>query len=243
MTYTPLEFAMGSILLTVCTASIMSSSLTLYLIHKIGRWNGYLVIIYSMTVCQIVYDSSFYFFVGFTNKSVYQYIQFSTSIGGISVTLWSNVLSGIVLYIVFYHQSVDIWKHYWKYFAICIVPSTVFAVCMVVFWDKLDAFSYAYNVIRMLSVCFNVLVYVSVSTKLYSKSIQQSVAVGPLRELSSRLKYYPICQVVTRIPACFYQLYYGFSTATFVTTARASPWECTRSSLPLRALVTSSCFW
>ncbi len=48
-----------------------------------------------------------------------------------------------------------------------------------------------------------------------------SVAIGPLRELSGRLKYYPIVQVATRLYPSLYQFAHGFKSTSFLSPAPA----------------------
>ena len=68
------------------------------------KFNGYLLIILSMTCCQILYDLNY--MIGITSTYdgcvAWHFLDF---LGGLSVPLWTNILSFIVYYIVTYIKS------------------------------------------------------------------------------------------------------------------------------------------
>ena len=193
------EILLGSFMSVVAIISILCSLTTLTLIHRIGKWSGYLLLVYSLTVCQLIYDFSFLFFGGYHFRTVYSVIQFLVTVGGVGVALWSNILSVVVLHIVTYHSSLDIGKYYIFLFAFSTLPALGWAIYCV-FSDKIDLNDSIYNYFRFLSILIN-----------YLK--RNTPSLGPLKVLSSRFKYYPICQVLIRTPAVIYQYSYGFGTS------------------------------
>jgi hypothetical protein len=207
--YTIYNYVFGVCLMSVALASIVASITTLYIIARLGKFSGYLVIVASMTLCQIVYDVSFFFFPGYRLESIYSVIQIFTSFGGISVAIWTNILSVIVLHISVFHRPIDIWAYYKLFCMLSVVPATAWAVMIVVI-DEDNLMDTWYNFARFGFILFNFLVYVVISINLYR--LGNAEIYGPLRELSRRFKYYPICQILTRIPACFYQFTYGYGT-------------------------------
>jgi hypothetical protein len=193
----------------VALLSSIASFLTLYVIHQLGKLNGYLILVYSMTVCQIIYDLSFFFFPGYKVRGVFSVIQVLTSFGGISVAIWTNVLSGVVLYISIFHRSIDIWTYYKYFFMLSVIPASIWAVSVIIVHDY-ELTDTINNYLRFLFILFNFVVYLIISVNLFR--LGNDKIYEPLRELSRRFKYYPICQVVTRIPAVCFQYRYGYGT-------------------------------
>lgn len=73
--------------------------------HSGPKFSGYLLLIVSMAVCQILYDLSYIL------RVVKQYPNclvsyFLTWLGGLSVAIWSNILSFIIFYVVTKIKSV-----------------------------------------------------------------------------------------------------------------------------------------
>lgn len=69
------------------------------------KFSGYLLLIVSMALCQILYDFSYMI------RVVKQYPNclvsyFLTWLGGLSVAIWSNIISFIIYYVVTYIRSV-----------------------------------------------------------------------------------------------------------------------------------------
>ena len=70
-----------------------------------SKFSGYFLLIVSMALCQILYDFSYML------RVVKQYPNclvsyFLTWLGGLSVAIWSNILSFIIYYVVTYIRSV-----------------------------------------------------------------------------------------------------------------------------------------
>jgi hypothetical protein len=215
MEFTIVELLAGAILFGMTIISVYCSSMLLYIVSGMPKWNGYLVLVFSMTVCELIYDSTFFLMLGYHNRYVFHVISFLFGFGGLSVAFWSNILSGILLYLVTVFTPMDIWKHYWKFFCICIFPTFVFAIFDSVYCYDTEAIE-SYNIIRFMSILFNILVYLIITRKFRMLgSSKTSKSVGPLKELASRFKFYPIAQVVCRIPVTIYQLSYGFSYSGF----------------------------
>ena len=55
-TINTVEFIAGGCSIFVSMVSLACSIITLYLIKKIGRWNGFIKMVFSMTVSQVIYD-------------------------------------------------------------------------------------------------------------------------------------------------------------------------------------------
>lgn len=215
----PIVVTISTILVVVASLSIAASLLTIYLIHVCGRWSGFLIVIYSMSVSQIIYCLTFYFVASFSVVDAGLYIPFSSSFGYLSVTLWTNVLSGIVLYIVGHNTTIDMWKRFPQFCLVAIGAPLLFAILTVTIPEgpSMDNLDISFNVICIISFAFNLAVYFIITRKLYMLGSADTTAKRLLTELSGRLKYYPICQVITRAPVCFYQLRYGFKSNNYST--------------------------
>ena len=91
------------------TISLLASLLTLYLIKRLKKWNGYIQLVVSLTVCQIIYDISFFFLPLSTMWGEYIYV-FLNTFGGLASSLWSNVIILVTARIVILLRTVDTLK-------------------------------------------------------------------------------------------------------------------------------------
>lgn len=112
---------------SVATISFFCSLSTLLLIHRMRILNGYFAIIASMTVCQMTYEFNFILGVlpGYVNCILYNMLDV---FGGLSFSLWSNVLSYVVLYIVVNIRSIDIAGQYKYFFMFAVFPPLALAI-------------------------------------------------------------------------------------------------------------------
>lgn len=90
------------------TISLFASLLTLFLIKKLNKINGYISLVISLTKCQIVYDFGFYFFLCYNKRYGRVLFTFFNTWGGLSTTLWSNVIILITCYIIVKLRSINI---------------------------------------------------------------------------------------------------------------------------------------
>lgn len=74
-------------------------------LKKGTKFNGYLLLIVSMTCCQMFYDFGYILSVS-TNYSICVTTYFLTYFGGLSVSIWTNIISFIIYYVVNYVRSV-----------------------------------------------------------------------------------------------------------------------------------------
>ena len=77
---------------------------------KLGptKFNGYLLLILSMACCQILYDLNY--MLGISNSySGCLAWHFLDILGGLSVSMWTNILSFIIYYIVTFIKSL-VWS-------------------------------------------------------------------------------------------------------------------------------------
>lgn len=101
--------------------SLCCSLVTLYLIYYMKIRNGYLLLISSMTVCQVIYDINFIqgIIPGYANCVIWNVFNI---LGGLSVSIWSNIISYVALYVIVEIRSMNIYEKYKYFFAIAIIP-------------------------------------------------------------------------------------------------------------------------
>lgn len=85
-------------LLTATSSSKLSRSTA-------TKFNGYLLIIASMSCCQILYDLNYMLGITSTFAGCVAW-HFLDMLGGLSVTIWTNILSFIIYFVVTFIQSV-----------------------------------------------------------------------------------------------------------------------------------------
>ena len=214
------QLTAGAILLILAFLSLTSTMTTLYLMYDMKRRNGYLLLIFNLTVCQIFYDAPFFLVPFYSVGDVLTTANFLFTFAGLAVALWTNVVSFVLYNIVKYLQSFDIYGHYRSFACLVFIPSLVMACCAAVYsgdQEKLLIVNNFYYWVRIGSIVFNVVVHGLISLKLnrMGYAIGGAAAEDPVRVLASRIKYYPIVQIVTRIGAAWYEYAYGFETDSF----------------------------
>lgn len=112
---------------SLATLSLICTLTTLFLIHYMGIRNGYLLLITSMTVCQIIYDINFIQGVipGYYNCVIWNVFDI---LGGLSVALWSNVISYVAMHVIINVRSMNIYENYPRFFCFAMIPSVTLAM-------------------------------------------------------------------------------------------------------------------
>lgn len=211
---------------TSAACSLCCSLATLGIIARIKKKTGYLAVVASLTVSQAIYDSSFFMYQlsSFPGGSEGQ--RFVSFFGGLASTLWTNVLSLLLVVIIFKNTHVNVKQRYWRMGLAVFVPAASLAAAAVatsslqelcpynaVFWT---AFS-----VRLVSIAFNVVCYLLLVYRLGPSSSssssssnsgggrRKSSAGFAVRVLASRLKYYALVQIVTRSTEASYELLFS----------------------------------
>lgn len=203
----------------IATVSLLCSLFTLMLIKRVGQWNGYHMIIFSLTLAQILYDINYMLGV-LPGSAACNAWQFLDVVGGLSTTLWSNVLGGCVLHVAIRIKSANIEKRYPLFF----VLAALFPLCVallqvilgVITFDKDDdSCEYAgstegfiarglYYWTRILSIVVNVIIYISITVKINRMTdTWNGKKYDALTELAARMKYYPLFQALSRSGAAW----------------------------------------
>jgi hypothetical protein len=103
-----LEYLGWSLCLSIAFLSVISGFLTLYLLSRMKRWSGYLQLVLDLTICQGIYDLSYFLLPFFDIKSARILYELTSTFGGISSTLWCNVIVYVTWKIVISLRSVNI---------------------------------------------------------------------------------------------------------------------------------------
>ena len=75
-------------MLCVAALSVISSIIILTLLRQLKRWNGYLRLVNSLTICQAIYDISFFLILGYSYYPCRVVYELLHTFGGIASSLW-----------------------------------------------------------------------------------------------------------------------------------------------------------
>ena len=109
----PQKRAVNIISVSFSVIALLCSITILILIKKMGQWNPQISLIWWMSVCQCTYDASFFGYISQTeNKVIYETSAFFQLFGGVSVTLFTNVITFLLLYVIVYRKNLDVFKYF-----------------------------------------------------------------------------------------------------------------------------------
>jgi uncharacterized membrane protein len=205
------------ILVTGGAIGILCSLLSIWVLFRKDRWNGYNRLILMLSMAQLIYDASVVMvaFPGLFMDLLYISLR---SMSGLCATFITNVLSGVIVYTAWTLRSYDI-RRRTKWIAIAIIiPSSVCGVlvsCTLHYYpgQPFDMVSQFYYWARIGSILFNIICYCILVYKLKIVKLLPAYKRGsdPLHILASRYKYYPMLQVLTRAFVSYYEYKYGFN--------------------------------
>lgn len=195
--------------------NVLASIVILLLIIKMKKYNGYMLMLASMTVAELLYDSSLFLF-NFHSTMSYKLQIFLGIFAGTATSLWSLVFSFVLSYIIFSKKYIDIGLYFPIFSVIVLVLSIWDAISCLIYVNDMYTFPklfLAFNIYRMsfLLINFIVLMYVFISLIL-TKKTEDGIEDGekkmsPLFLLAKRLCVYPIVQLVSRYILFFYYFY------------------------------------
>ena len=209
---TSVTLAAGVLLILSAFLSFVCSLLTLRLIYVMKTRNGYILLIVSLSMAQLLYDTGFLLVPLMSLINLEGFLNFVSCFAGLMASFWTNVISLIVLYIVLRLSTVNIIEKY-HYFAIPIVTSTLIIATLNTIYTK--DINILYFILRGISIIINIVVYIAVRWKLNRMSIYAPDITIPRKKrdpifcLAERLKYYPLAQIACRIGAFIWELCYG----------------------------------
>ena len=201
----------------VSVVSLISSAINIILINSLGKNNYFLRILWNMCVCQMCYDATFYFRqCAYIDVYVYSLAELFNAFGGLSVSFWTNVLTYIMMLIIFRRQPAELVEDFWLHFTLVIGVSSVVGIAgmiSVLEHDKVSLYivEYTYYTLRLISIAINIIGFYGICYR-----VEQIIRNGKTNMdisiivLSKRLMYYPLIQFFTRIVTAVYEAEYGF---------------------------------
>jgi len=213
-TFTTIQLSMASV-------SIMAGVATLWVLNDMNKWTGFLLLVATLSVAQMIYDVGFFFRAN-TQDPLCRFLWYVFQVwGGMATTLLTNVIAFIVANIAMTLRSYDIKKNYafimsWVTF-ISMAPALVLAITSVMqpaeeYGSVITVTAYVYAVLRILSISINFGAYLVLTLRLrrmgLSLSTNKNAPLHPVAALSSRMIYYPIVQLLTRLAAAWMEFKY-----------------------------------
>lgn len=212
----------ASLVLISSVFAAFSSVTVIFLIHKMGLKNGHILLIWTMSWFQLLYDVSFFNAVVQAGSSgIYFAANIAQQIGGISGSLTSNFIALITLYVVRNTRSVDIFRYYPHILIIVVTPAfvdvTLYCLSTIhkYYYLRDIATMKVYYYIRLVSIFINFLLSIQTAIHIHRMSNklssgQRTVHEKAIRTLAMRLIYYPIVQAISRSGCAWYEMVYNF---------------------------------
>jgi hypothetical protein len=213
-TYTWVQLIMASF-------SILAGCTTLWILYDMNKWTGFLYLVATLSVCQMTYDIGFFFRAN-SEDPVFTIAWYILQCGGgLATTLMTNVIAYIVANIAMTLRSYDIKKNYMYIMAwvigISLIPAILLAVSSSLEpheeYKGLYKFTVlCYSIMRICSIVINFGAYLLLTIRLrrmgLSLNSKKNQPLHPVAALSSRMIYYPIVQVATRLAAAWMEFGY-----------------------------------
>lgn len=181
-----------------------------------------------MAWCQLIFDVSFTRHITSDSSWVSSKSTFTTELwdglqffGGLSVSLWTNVLAVVVVKVVLTLEGFNIRKNFYALSAAVLIPSIAMGMLNIALYNRGntggndDKIGMMYTYSRTLSIIVNFVAYGIIAvrarrmagTSVTAELSQQQLMIN---ELSRRMIYYPLMQTVSRIGASIYEPLYGY---------------------------------
>lgn len=180
------QLAIICVATSVSAISFLCTATNLILIKRMKKWNGYLAIIWWMGLCQLSYDLTFPLHVSLNvnniTTAVFNGLQF---FGGLSVSLWTNILALVVLRVVVVMRSPNILQNFNTLVVIALVPPAILCLCDLVFYRQDDhensrITGHVYYWSRILSISLNFGAYIFITLR--ARTISRAAAFAPPSE-------------------------------------------------------------
>lgn len=196
-----------------------------------------------MALCQLIFDISFTRHITSDSSYVSSAGNFTTALwnglqffGGLSVSIWTNILAIVVLKVVVTFEAFNIRKNFYALSAIAMVPPFIICVLSMALYKEdadssnQDVIGSVYSYARAVSILVNFACYAVIAVR--ARKIT-TATVGEIssqqlliNELSRRMIYYPLMQTVSRIGASVYEPVYGYGPYLGHSTQAEFSWAC-----------------
>lgn len=201
------------LLIVIATISTLFTFVLLKLMSK-QPFNGFAILIFSLAISTIIYDTSFYFHLQPANwgNGMATYIEM---VGDLSMGIWTNIISITLIRIVFTLKNVHIAREFPVYMIAnvsLVIGIVSYAAKMVGFDINIDSHAFrVYYITRTLQILLNVILYILtyIKVKLIAQDVQKglitSVQAQNVTLLVGRMGYYAVIQILMR----FFPTIYG----------------------------------
>lgn len=214
----------------IAYVSLFCTLLTLFVIYDMNKWNGYMRLVFNLSVCQCFTDFTFILCSYSLHKNITLFDparNFFFTFGCITVSMWTNLMSCILFNVVIYRRNLNVHKYFDRIRAAIVIPGLVagvtFAVLTKRYYNELEG-TLLWS--QFFSVVFNLVIWVIVTISLRQMVNESSETSGgadnaadlretrysnyhksvnePIIELSRRIKYYPIVQIISLLGITWY---------------------------------------
>ncbi len=208
---------------------LVASLLVLVLIKRLKVWNPQISLIWWMSVCQCTYDISFTIYLLQESDSKTHWLYYTASFfqlfGGVSVTLFTNVITAVLLYVIMTRRNIDLFRYF--HWVLLFTLGPAIAVGAAYLANKTDyvyldnVLSPTYYWLRIGSIVLNFIFYVVTQRIVNNMSGIRNIdskrsgekkfsTVDAIAALTNRSKYYWIMQAISRSGAAVYEGIYGY---------------------------------
>lgn len=213
------EYINNWLMVIFSSISILCSLTAIWLILFLNKKNGYVLLIFSLCLSEIIYNSGF--ILSFYNHNLLCHVRYSLFfIGGLAVSMWINIISGVVLYMLYALRTLDIYSYY-PYFT---VYAWVLPILAAIFnfhnefnWhchDEMNEVSYAigaaYSYARIVLVLVNMIIYGCIHRKVrnITKDNYDAISITnrAVVNVATRMKYYAFIHILFRILPTFTEI-------------------------------------
>jgi len=204
--------------------SVVASILMLLLIKLAKTWNGYILLIVTMTAFQILYNLSFFSGVIDTGNEIATVLSNVCQLfGGLGTSLTANLIAYIAFYVIYYRHTLDVFQHYLQYMVLIMMPTLGIPSLYLI---SISSFAPSYitpdlivlNVyyyFKIMSICVNfifvTITFFTIRRMSSGSHVSMSYSEATLNKFTARLFYYPIVQTVSRIGFAWYEIEYGYN--------------------------------
>lgn len=200
--------------------STAASSCMLILIRLLNTWNGYTLLITTMTSFQLLYNVSFFTgVIDVGNDTVTIISNVCQLFSGLGTSLTTNLVAYIAFYVIYYKKSLDIFYYYKYLFVAILIPALGIPLLYLFSISKFSP-SYItpdlivlkiYYYIKIASICANFVLVVTTFLSIRRMSSRSHLSIShsemTLNLFTIRLFYYPIIQTVSRVGFAWYEVF------------------------------------
>lgn len=203
----------------------LASLVLLLLVLDLKIWNDFIRMIYFMTVSQFIYDvliSCFSFPLG-------PWVEVICYMGAVSSFIISTMIAFSVLHVLYYKSIFNLKRFWWVWAVLVFVPNSIIFILLIhgfyVRDESLVRFGQdLVTYIRLFCLLLNLIFFALCKYQtclIYNYFLDRNIPLSnssiAMQVLINRLKYYPLVQACSRIPAAIYEFTYGFNFAYYDT--------------------------